>query len=95
MEEKITIDTIDYLSDLSKLKFTDEEKNVLVREVNGIIDMLSQCEDVDVDDDGGYKTQMLKDLRNDEVLEEMETEDVFGATIYSRNGYFVSPKVVD
>ena len=74
---------------------TDEEKNILVHEVNGIIDMLSQCDDVDVFDDGEYKTQMLNDLRNDESSEEMETEDVFSATIYSRNGYFVSPKVVD
>lgn len=95
MEEKITIDTIDYLSDLSKLKFTDDEKQILVCEVNGIIDMLSQCEDVIVSEDGGHKTQMLKDLRSDESSEEMETEDVFSATVYSKNGYFISPKVVD
>ena len=95
MEEKITIDTIDYLSDLSKLKFTDDEKNILVNEVNGIINLLSQCEEIEVDDDNGHKTQLLTDLRADDVRQEMSADDVFVSTQNAHNGYFVCPKVVD
>ena len=95
MENKITIETIDYLSDLSKLRFTDGEKEVLVREVNGIIDLLNECDEIDVDDNDLNKTQMLTDLRLDEVSPEMDIDDVFSATKNAKNGYFVSPKVVD
>jgi len=95
MEDKITITDIDYLADLSKLTFTDEEKQVLVKEVGGIIDMLNQCGEINIDSQTEHNVQTLNDLRNDEVQEGMGIEDVFSATSLSRNGYFEVPKVVE
>jgi len=95
MKEKITINDIDRLSHLSKLKFTQEEKEKLVGEVNGIINMLNQCDDVKID--GAIDTQMqkLSSLREDNVKEDMNTHDVFVNSNNCNNGYFVVPKVVD
>ena len=95
MKETITINEIDRLSDLSKLEFSSEDKEILLKEVNGIIDMLNECDDVKIDETVELSSQGLRDLREDEIGKEMEVEDVFSATRYANNGYFVVPKVVD
>ena len=95
MEEKITIETIDKLADLSKLSFNDEEKQVLLGQVNDIITMLKDCDDVTVADSENVRTQRLRDLRDDEVVESMDISDALRNAPNAHNGYFVVPKVVD
>ena len=95
MEEKITIETIDKLADLSKLSFNDEEKQVLLGQVNDIITMLKDCDDVTVTDSENVRTQRLRDLRDDEVVESMDISDALRNAPNAHNGYFVVPKVVD
>ena len=95
MREKISVEDIDKLSCLSKLIFTDEEKQVLVNEVDGIIDLLNQCADVEIGEEYKTAVQSLRDLRNDEVVQGMDVKDVFSATDRCHDGYFSVPKVVD
>ena len=95
MEEKITIETIDKLADLSKLSFNDEEKQVLLGQVNDIITMLKDCDDVTVADSENVRTQRLRDLRDYEVVESMDISDALRNAPNAYNGYFVVPKVVD
>ena len=93
--EEITINDIDRLAELSKLNFTHEEKERLVTEVGGIIKMLNQCDDVEIDSTINSSLQKLSDLREDSVKEDMPINDVFIDTKCANNGYFVLPKVVD
>ena len=95
MKETITINEIDKLCDLSKLEFSDEDKQILLKEVSGIIEMLNQCDGVEIVNSNTLATQNLRHLREDEVGQEMETDDVFAATRHANNGYFVVPKVVE
>ena len=95
MEEKITIDVIDYLGDLSKLQFTDAEKDVLLHQVTDIIYMLGGMNEIVLDENADSITQSLNDLRPDDIVEGMDAEDIFCATSLSHNGYFEVPKVVD
>ena len=95
MKEKISIEDIDKLSELSKLQFTMEEKQVLVNEVDGIIDLLNQCASVEISEEYKVPVQKLSNLRIDEVEQGMDSQDVFSATDRCRGGYFVAPKVVD
>ena len=95
MREKISIEDIDKLSSLSKLEFTDEEKMVLVEEVDGIIDLLNQCADVEIGEEFKARVQNLRELRNDEVIQGMDSKDVFSSTDRCHDGYFSVPKVVD
>ena len=95
MREKIKIEDIDKLSSLSKLEFTEEEKQVLVNEVDGIIDLLDQCGNVEISEEYKSPVQSLRSLRNDEVVQGMESQDVFSATDRCHDGYFCVPKVVD
>ena len=95
MKEKITIEEIDKLANLSKLSFTDEEKQVLLTQVNDIIDMLKECENVNTDNVSTVRSQKLRDLRDDIAHEEMDIEDAMKNSPESKSGYFVVPKVVD
>ena len=95
MKEKITINDIDRLGELSKLNFTQEEKEKLVTEVTGIIEMLNQIDDVKIDSQVEVQTQKINQLRDDEFKEDMLPNDVFLNSNNCNNGYFVVPKVVD
>lgn len=95
MEEKITIKTIDKLCDLSKLQYNLEEKEKLVIEVNNIIDMISQCDNVQVDDTIKENFQNIRDTRSDECLDDNKLDNVFDSTTNVRQNYFAVPKVVD
>ena len=95
MEEKITIKTIDKLCDLSKLNYNLEEKEKLVIEVNNIIDMISQCDNVQVDDTVKENYQYIRDARSDEYSDDNKLDNVFDATTNVRQNYFSVPKVVD
>lgn len=95
MKETITINDIDKLCELSKLEFSDEDKHALLKEVNGIIEMLNQCDDVNIVNSSNTLVQNLRDLREDEVGQEMDVQDVFSVTNHANNGYFVIPKVVE
>ena len=77
-KEKITIELIDKLSDLSQLSFSEDEKELLIGEVSGIIEMLDKCDNVSVDDNTLLSREWrIADLRDDEIGESLDSADVF------------------
>ena len=95
-KENITIELIDKLSDLSQLSFSESEKEVLIGEVSGIIEMLDKCGNVSVDDNTLVLRECgIADLRADEVRESMSDADVFKNAPMTKNGYYGVPKVVE
>ena len=95
MKTEINIEMIENLSNLSKLRFNENEKEELKTQVQNIIGMLDQlgtCECSQADYD---KTQKISELREDNVEMSMSSEEVFLNAPNSSNGYFVVPKVVD
>ena len=95
-KEKITIELIDKLSDLSQLSFSEDEKELLIGEVSGIIEMLDKCDNVSVDDNTLLSREWrIADLRDDEIGESLDSSDVFKNAPMTKNGYFGVPKVVE
>ena len=94
-KEKITTELIDKLSQMSQLSFSDEEKEVLVGEVSGIIDMLDQCGSIKVEASHRGRMCSIATLREDSIQESMDSEEVFRNAPMSSNGYFGVPKVVE
>lgn len=94
-KEKITIKTIEKLSDLSKLDFSQEEKEKLLGEVSGIIEMLDKCGDVDVSDTSSFERTTLADLREDITAQSLAEEDAFRNAHVHKNGYYGVPRVVE
>ena len=93
-KEKITIETIHKLADLSQLQFTDKEKERLVCEVSGIIELLDQCGSLDVDDVVIASDYSMSDLREDEVVHGLSAEEAFANAPISKQDYLGVPKVV-
>ena len=95
MEKNITIEEIEKLAKLSKLQFSDDEKQTLIGEVDGIVKLLNGCDDVKIIDIQDKHAQGLCSLRSDEEKESMDVSDIFVNSNNCRNGYFVVPKVVE
>ena len=91
----IDLDTIEHLADLSGLNFTEKEKDIMVKEVRGIITMLENCDDVELIEKSEPKTIGLADLREDKVAPSMRKEKAIGQAIKTQSDYVSIPKVVD
>ena len=96
MKEEITKTEIDRLADLSQLYLTDEEKENLVNEVSGIIDMLKGCDEVDADNCFASSNVVDVDCLRDDVIEEsLSRDEMLSMANNVQDGYVVAPKVVD
>ena len=91
----IDLDKIEHLADLSGLNFTEKEKDIMVKEVRGIITMLENCDDVELTEKSEPKTIGLADLREDKVAPSMRKEKAIGQAIKTQSDYVSIPKVVD
>lgn len=94
-KEEITKAEIDRLAGLSGLEFTSAEKDVLVREVKDVIDMLNGCSKIVTVDNMSNVSCGLNGLREDSVTSTMSSEDALSNAPKSKDGYFVVPKVVE
>ena len=95
MEEKITIEKIDKLAGLSMLFFTDEEKQHLLKEVNGIVEMLNKCGEFNVASVPNERRVKYTELREDEVQESLDIETTLEGVNSRIKDHFAVDKVVD
>ena len=91
---KISIEDIEKLADMSGLIFSDEEKENMVDEVSGIIEMLNLCEKVSTDNKNTEAVLGLSDLRDDSITENFAL-DISINSPSKRKGCYIVPKVVD
>lgn len=94
-KQLIGLEQIDHLADLSGLNFTDKERDVMLKEVSGILSMLEQCKDVELTEPSRPKTVTLSDLREDVVKGSLKKDVATGQAIETRSDYISIPKVVD
>ena len=96
MKEAITRKDIDRLANLSQLYLSEEEKDNIIGEVSGIIEMLNGCDEVETSDDILYaNTVDISDLREDEIRESFSRDIMLNSARGVSDGYIVSPKVVE
>ena len=95
MEDKIDMSMIDKLSKLSMLYFTDEEKEHLLGEVNGIVEMLNKCGEFNVSSNPNERRVKFSELREDEVCESMDIDTAFQDVNSRIKDYYAVDKVVD
>lgn len=91
----IDIDKIDYLAELSNFNFTDKEKEIMQKEVSGIIGMLERCQDVQLTENIAPQNIGLSSLREDDVAKSLKKDVAIGQAISTSSDYIVIPKVVD
>lgn len=91
----ISLEEFKSLEDLSKLRFTEEERDVFFPNLNSIIDFISVVAKVEVKANQNIKTIKLKDLRED-IAEVCFTQDeVVSNAPMKDKGCFAVPKIVD
>lgn len=95
MKTEINMETIENLSNLSKLRFNENEKEELKGQVQNIIGLLDQLESCECSQADYDRMQKISELRDDVAEVGLNHEEVFLNAPNSSNGYFVVPKVVD
>ena len=89
----ITIAEIDRLAELSALRFSDEDKERLKGEVGGVVTMLDQCGEIQTNLKGVARSMSLAELRDDEFVAGLSSENIFENAPSHDGEYFVVPEV--
>ncbi|MCM1024605.1 MAG: Asp-tRNA(Asn)/Glu-tRNA(Gln) amidotransferase subunit GatC [Prevotella sp.] len=90
------IEMVRHLSNLGKLRFTDEELEKVAKDMTGIIEIMDTIKEIDIvyepikDNHNVY----LNGLREDKPMESFPTEKILQNAVNSEN-CFVVPKVVE
>ena len=91
----INSNVIEKLSNLSAIDFTDNEKELMIKEVSGIVDMLDACAKVDkvnVSEQAVSLDGLREDVETDSMI---KRDEILSYAPRTENGYIVVPKVVD
>lgn len=87
---------IDYLSKLAKLKFSEEEVEILIEDLNKIIGYMEKLNEVNTENiEETVHTYFLENnLREDEVKASLDKKEVLKLQGGENEDYFVVPKVI-
>lgn len=93
---KISVEEIQYIAKLGKLKFTEEEAAVFAKEFDSI---LSHFDNLDREDYTGVdmkeKETAISVFRDDEVQSFKEKQELFQNAKSKREDYLELPKIVE
>jgi aspartyl-tRNA(Asn)/glutamyl-tRNA(Gln) amidotransferase subunit C len=92
----VTLKDVDYVAALARLRFSDDEREHLVEELNAILTYMDQLNKVDVS--GVPPTSHVLDLRNvlreDEVEPSLPHDEALANAPGKDRGHFTVPKVL-
>ena len=88
---------IDKLANLSKLRFSESEMDLITKDMTKMIDFINQLEEVNTD---GIKplihmNEEFNNLRDDEVKGMLNQSDALSNSPVKDSTYFKLPKVLD
>ena len=90
------MDRIDYLENLSKLKFSEEEKAEFSSEFDSILSFVDEIAGLDLPDGLDVDEAIpLSMLRNDEQKESLAREDALLNAPKQKDGCYVTPLVIE
>lgn len=87
---------VKYLANLSKLEYSEEELKKTAEQMTNIIDLMDTVKEIDItyDDIKDNHNVYLNEIREDKVMDSMETKKVLQNAV-NANNCFVVPKVVE
>lgn len=90
------IKTIDHLCELSKLNYSDDEKQQVMREMGAIIELMDTVKQIDLtyDDTKDFNSIAFSQLRRDEAAPSFSSEKLLSNTD-PEDGCYVVPKMVE
>ena len=88
---------IEHLCNLSKLDLDDEERTVLLSQMQSILDMIEDLQEVDTGEiePMAHPLEMTQRLRDDKVIEFNDRDKYQKNTDFADDGFYKVPKVID
>lgn len=93
---KVSINEVQYIAKLCKLRFSDEEASKFASEFESILDNFKYLNELDLDikNEDSDKKELKPVLRRDEI-KEFECKDLFRNVKSMRETYIEVPKIIE
>ena len=93
---KVTIETIEYIANLSKLKFDEQEKERFAKEFESILTHFENIENEDLSTtEVSLMDNTVEKLRKDEVKRFDNKEELFQNAKEIKDGCIVIPRILE
>lgn len=95
--EKITLEQVEHVANLSRLTFSEEEKKVLAKHLAKILDYIDKLNELDTTDvpPTSHVIPVMNVLRPDEVRQSFTQEEALSNAPKNVNNMFEVPKIVE
>ena len=92
----ISIEQVEYVAMLAKLRFSEAEKVKLAEELNQILDYMEKLNELDTSDVAPLKhpTEVNNVMRDDEARPSLSADDAVRNAPSHQNSFFRVPKVI-
>ena len=93
---KIDTKTVDRIAELSKLEFSNDEKNAILKDMNQMLAFIDQLKDVDTENIAPliHMTEDVNILRDDESIVRISQQEALENAPSKDSTYFKIPKVL-
>ena len=94
---KIDIKTIEKLASLSKLSFTEEELNLISKDMTKMVDFINQLDEIDTEgvEPLIHLNEDFNNWREDEIRKMLDQKEALSNSPVKDSTYFKIPKVLD
>ena len=89
------IKQLENLAELSKLTFTEAEKEQIMKDLDSLAEMVKGVKDADVDGTFNINTIDWEDLREDEVIESVGPEIMLKNAPEAKRNSFAVPRIME
>ena len=92
----VTLKDVEYVAKLARLELSEEEKVVLQRELDKIVEHIDQLNEVDTENVPvtSHVIPLQKALREDKVLPSLPADQALANAPKSEGGFFRVPRVI-
>ena len=89
------IKQIEHLAELSKLEISEEEKQVLAKDFDSLLEFADVIRNSEIEQKSKIKALNMSELREDKIKESAKTETLLRNAPVESKGCFVVPKIVE
>lgn len=91
----ISLEELKHLEDLSRLEFSDTDREKILKDINSMIDFASQIQNAKCENKSFIKSMDMNDLREDEPKQGLSQDEVISNAPMKRKGCFSVPRIMD
>lgn len=94
---QISLSDVEYLAELSRLEFSDEEASKMQKDLSSIIDYVNKLNDIKTQDIAAKEhiLNLSNVLRQDVVMQSLSNEEALKNAYDSEENYFKVPQLME